>query len=103
PSPSPSQATSEEAAGPLPQVSIPLVRVLDAQVHYRDASGDNATDISINVSKLELTNVQAQEPVTVLLEAGLAQSGGATVSLSLQGELLPDLEKQHFLLAPLQI
>ena len=100
-SPSATPPSDSSDSKELPQLSIPLVRVLDANIRYQDQSAD--TDLSVKVDKLELTNVQLQEPVSFLLEAGLAQADGVDLELQLKGEMLPDVENQVFQASPFQL
>ncbi|MEE2731179.1 MAG: AsmA family protein [Pseudomonadota bacterium] len=89
------------STGNIPQLSIPLVRILNANIHYQDQQGQ--TDTRVLIQRLELTQVQLTQPIGILLEFALAQAGGPQLELVLRGQLLPDLDKQLFRLEPLQV
>ncbi|RLU02632.1 MAG: AsmA family protein [Ketobacter sp.] len=95
-----SAGAATEPAAELPEISIPLVRILNANVRYQDQQAKS--DTSVAIKRLELRNVQLQEPVEILLELALAQADGPSVDLVLNGAVQPDLEKQIFKVAPLQ-
>ena len=84
-----------------PSLSIPLLRILNARIAYRDQQA--ASETTVDIQRLEFSNVQLQEPIGILLELAFSQADGPAVDLSLQGELLAVPEKQTFTLAPLQV
>ena len=98
--PSTSAGAATEPAAELPEISIPLVRILNANVRYQDQQAKS--DTSVAIKRLELRHVQLQEPIEILLELALAQADGSSVDLVMNGAVLPDLEQQIFKVAPLQ-
>ncbi|MBA53606.1 MAG: hypothetical protein CMK89_04060 [Pseudomonadales bacterium] len=96
-----SAGAATEPAAELPEISIPLVRILNANVRYQDQQAKS--DTSVAIKRLELRHVQLQEPIDVLLELALAQADGPTVDLVLNGALSADLEQQVFKVTPLQL
>jgi len=88
-------------ASTLPEFSIPLIRILDASLRYQDLQAK--TDASVNIHKLELTDVQLRDPVAFLLEASLAQVGGPALDLTLTGKVKPDLQAQRYELSKLEL
>ncbi|RLT95359.1 AsmA family protein [Ketobacter sp.] len=99
-------AEPSSSPGKIPQLSIPLVRILNANIHYQDQQGQTDTRVLIQrleLTQVQLTQVQLTQPIGILLEFALAQAGGPQLDLMLRGQLQPDLDKQLFRLEPLQV
>ncbi|MCP5016652.1 MAG: AsmA family protein [Ketobacter sp.] len=89
------------SAGSMPELSIPLIRIVDSNMRYRDAV--SGTDIGVVIDRLELENVQLAEPIVVRLKGSLMQVDGPRIQLVLDTQLLPDLQKQVYRISPFQL
>lgn len=91
-------SSGSDTAAPLPELLIPLIRIVDSSIRYRDAG--SGTDVGVTIDSLELRNVQLKDPIQIQLKGSVAQVNGPTVQLQLTSELLPDLDQQRYQLAP---
>ena len=89
------------SAGSMPEFSIPLIRIVDSNLRYRDAV--SGTDVGVVIDRLELENVQPVEPIVVRLKGSLMQVDGPRIQLVLDTRLLPDLQKQVYRISPIQL
>lgn len=93
---------AKEAATPIAaELLIPLVRVADSSIHYSDLS--TASDYTLDVSLLELQDVNFSSAFPLRLLARLRDKGGMDVALQLDSQLALDPGTGLYGLDPLQL
>ncbi len=80
-----STAAGEEETAPLPELTIPRLRVRDARIDYRDKTAAEAYTVALPL--LELRDVNFAEPFPMQLQARVSDGGELGIAVRLQGQV----------------